>query len=93
MRAKGFLDSIFNEAVIDKISFFFEKLPLNLHTNKNRNFKSIVENRPTASTLHICGPNESTFIKFGSCELLGDCFLQDTLPSSVRDSVRLNRSE
>ena len=44
--AKGFLDSKFNQAVIDKISVF-PKLPQILHIFKNRNFESIIGKRKT----------------------------------------------
>ena len=40
--AKGFLDSNFNQAAIDKISIFFTKLPQISHIRKNHNFSSII---------------------------------------------------
>ena len=50
---KGFLDSDFNEAVIDKISNFHEIAKIS-RIHKNCNFKSIIGTyRPTASTLQI----------------------------------------
>ena len=42
--AKGFLDSNFNEASLDKISIFHE-FPQISHTHKNRYFKSILGKR------------------------------------------------
>ena len=44
IRAKEFLDSNLNKAVIDKISKKFTKWPQISHTHKNRNFKSIIGN-------------------------------------------------
>ena len=45
--AKGFLDSDFNEALINKISNF-QELALISHVHKNHNFfKSIIEKRKT----------------------------------------------
>ena len=70
--AKGFFDSNFNQAVIDKISIFHEIAP-NPTYSKNRYFKSTIGKRPTASTLLMFWQghcNEYTFFIFGSCEPL-----------------------
>ena len=40
--AKEFLDSNFNQAVIDQVSFFFTKLPQISHIYKNSNCSSII---------------------------------------------------